>query len=374
MATIGDTGAPSTNTVYYDALLSTTLTAMTTTIADNIFKDSAFLSALREFGGVKMQNGGERIGMPLMHGRNSTIRSYSKFGQLDTTPQEGVTTAFYEWREIGGTISISRKEERQNSGEAAILDLLQTKIKQAESSMREELNSQLILGSVSSATFVPEVGSNGASGLNPLGWFFRKLSGTDPVAGGNVGNISAAATNDEGNTFWLHQTGAADGGGDAGTDVSLSVTTYAGMKVIVRRMYNLCSKGSGGAPNLLLGDQVSYETYENSLEGQVRFATTKLGELGFDSVKVRGAEFIWDEVVPDVDTGTAAITKGTIFYLNTNNYKLVIDSETDIVTTPFIEPENQTAKSAKILFMGNAACNSLRKNGVLFGISQSIVA
>jgi hypothetical protein len=49
MATIGETSAPSTNTVYYDALLTTTLDAYvgSGTLFDNIFKDSAFLAALR---------------------------------------------------------------------------------------------------------------------------------------------------------------------------------------------------------------------------------------------------------------------------------------------------------------------------------------
>ena len=121
MATIGDTGNPSTNTVYYDALLSTTLDAYvgSGTMFDNIFKDSAFMAALRLMDGVQSQDGGERIRAPLMYGKNETVKSYENYDVLDTTPQEGVTTAFYEWREIGGTISISRKEERQNSGEAA---------------------------------------------------------------------------------------------------------------------------------------------------------------------------------------------------------------------------------------------------------------
>ena len=44
------------------------------------------------------------------------------------------------------------------------------------------------------------------------------------------------------------------------------------------------------------------------------------------------------------------------------------------MTTPFIEPENQTAKTAKVLFMGNATCSNLRKMGVLYAISQSITS
>jgi len=42
--------------------------------------------------------------------------------------------------------------------------------------------------------------------------------------------------------------------------------------------------------------------------------------------------------------------------------------------TPFVEPENQTAKTAKILFMGNAVTGNLRKLGVLYGISQTITS
>jgi hypothetical protein len=52
----------------------------------------------------------------------------------------------------------------------------------------------------------------------------------------------------------------------------------------------------------------------------------------------------------------------------------VIDSETDIITTPFIEPENQTVKTAKILFMGNATVSNMRKHGVVYGISQTITS
>src|SRR5512139_2989461 len=123
MATIGATSAPSTNTVYYDALLSTTLSAYRKTLVDNIFKASAFLSGLRTYGGVEYQNGGERIAQPLMYEQNQTVKSYRGADVLDTTMQDGFTTAFYPWRQVGGTIAITRLEERQNSGEAAILNL-----------------------------------------------------------------------------------------------------------------------------------------------------------------------------------------------------------------------------------------------------------
>lgn len=93
MANVGSTSAPSTNTVYYDALLSTTLNATKKMLFDNIFKDSAFLAALRDRGAVDYQDGGERIACPLMYESNSTIKSYSGEETLDTTLQDGLTTA-----------------------------------------------------------------------------------------------------------------------------------------------------------------------------------------------------------------------------------------------------------------------------------------
>jgi len=96
MANVGDTGAPSTNTLYYDALLSTTLDAYMSggTMFDNIFKDNAFMALLRQKGAVDHQNGGERIRAPLLYGDNSTVKSYSGADSLDTTIQDGITTAF----------------------------------------------------------------------------------------------------------------------------------------------------------------------------------------------------------------------------------------------------------------------------------------
>jgi len=97
MATIGDISNPSTNTIYYDALLTTTLDAFvgSGTLFDQIFKDSAFLSLLRLSDAVTRQNGGERIRVPLMYGKNQTIKSYEGYEVLDTTPQDGLTTAFH---------------------------------------------------------------------------------------------------------------------------------------------------------------------------------------------------------------------------------------------------------------------------------------
>jgi hypothetical protein len=370
MSQVGDPGssAPSSFTVNYDALLTTTLFAYRQKMVDNIFKANAFLAALKKYDGIEYQDGGERVAQPLMYEENATFDSYRGYDLLDTTPQDGMTDAFYEWSEIGGTISISRREERQNSGEARILNLLKKKIMQAEMSIKSKVNNQLVLGTVSSNTFVP---GNGAKDLLPLGYFLSKDNTADPVSGGNVGNISRATYD-----WWRPRTAVLDSAStDTGNDFAVSVTTYAGLKVALHRMYNFCTRGAdNSAPNLVLSDQVTYETYENALDEQKRYGDEGLVTMGFDNIKLKGATMIWDELVPDVDTGAAALTTGTAFFLNTQFYKLIIDEQTDFVTTPFVEPENQTAKTAKVLFMGQSAVSNYRKHGVCYAISQSITS
>lgn len=370
MATIGDSTAPSTNTTYYDALLSTTLMAHRKTMVDNIFKEKAFLAYLKMAGAKQTQNGGERIAIPLMYGDNDTIATHGGYSVIDTTPQDGMTTAFYEWAEIAGSISISRKEERQNSGEGRLLNLLEQKTKQAQMTIAEKLNNDMVLGTVDTSTFVPDQAEDGSYGILPLGYFLRRYNATDPIAGGNVGNISGAS-----HSWWRHNTATfGNASVETGNAFALSVSSYAGLKVAMRRLYYFCSRGTGGSPDLGVADQVTFETYENALDTQVRYMNTKMADMGFDTIKLKGCTIVWDEVVPDLYTGTAAIVTGSLFLLNTKFYGLMVDSETDIITTPFIQPENQTAKTAKVLFMGNTWMSNLRKHGVGVRISQSIVS
>lgn len=311
----------------------------------------------------------------MLYEENDTFKSYRGYDTLTVKPQDGITTAFYEWSEIGGTISISRREERQNSGEAKILKLLEKKIMQAEMSIKSQCNNMIVKGTVygtaPTATFVP---GNDVKDLLPLGYFLPKNNSAAPSAGGNVGNIARASY-----SWWRPHTAVMDSGTkDTGNSFALSVSSYTGLRVGLYRMYNFCSRGADGSgPNLVLCDQVTYETYENSLDQQKRYGDEALVSMGFDNVKLKGATMVWDELVPAIDTGDvpgAAAYTGTAFFLNTKFYQLIIDEQTDFVTTPFIEPENQSAKTAKVLFMGQAACSNMRKLGVCYAIAQTITS
>ena len=115
---------PASLTRNYDAVLSACLDAFIgKNPIDQIFKDHVLLEVLKEKGVIVPQTGGHKLRAPLGYSTNSTVDSYNGYDQLDTTPQDEFTTAFYDWRQLAGAVSISGLEEERNSGEAEIFDL-----------------------------------------------------------------------------------------------------------------------------------------------------------------------------------------------------------------------------------------------------------
>jgi hypothetical protein len=367
---------PSSVTDNYDALLSTTLRAYQTKLHDNITKGNKFINWLDSKGRFRKQEGGHQVSVPLMHQQNGTADIYSGYGLLDTTPQDGITTAFYDWSQLSVSIAISRKEKRQNAGKSKILDLLKAKTTQAEVSLKQKLNECVLAGRITTTAGSDQIKvrvgelDSGASGPLPLGAIID-ITAARSVS---LGNINGATY-----SFWQNQ--ATDFGATA---------TFLALRNLMNRTYNNCSKGTAGVPDLMVGDQIAWETYWLSMTQNERYIIDDKKTLdvlgGSDALKFRGATFVWDEIVPDPETpynpvdasGTAGIQHGgsatasTIYFVNSESMDYVVDSATDFITTDFVRPENQDASVAQILWMGAVGTNNRRKNGVLYGISQAI--
>ena len=364
---------PSSLTLNYDALLSHTLFNYQPKLADNIAKGNKVVNILKEEGRWDSVDGGERIQFNLMYGFNTTADVYSGYGQLDTTPQDGMTAAFFDWAQLAVSIAISGKEEAQNSGKAAILKLLDDKIMQAEISGQDLLNGCIVSGRITASAnlgrFLAVQGrmDSGASGPLPL----AALVDANPTRSAAIGNINP-------NTYswWGNQA------------TSSTATTFAGLKLEMRSVFNNCSKGTGGPPNWMVGDQIAWQTYWGALTTLERYVIDDAKVLdvlgGSDALKFGKAKFFWDEIVPDVETNATVawgqqaavgtVSASNIHFLNTQFMQFKYHKDRNWVTTPFIKPVGQDAKVAECLWMGALGVNNRRKHGVLYGISQSIVS
>ena len=363
---------PSTLTDSYDALLTTTARNYMGRLRDNITRGNKVTAWLESRGRMRGVDGGERIAVPLMYALNSTAQIYSGYGLLDTTPQDGITTAFYTWTQLSTSVSISRKEERQNSGQSRMLSLLEAKMMQAEYSLTELLNNCIVSGRITTGTpgtngeFSARIGVLDGSATGPLP-LSAIIDATPTRTRTDIGNINPSTY-----AWWGNQS------------LESTATTFAGLKQEMLDVYTRCARGAGGSPDLIVADRIGWTIYFNSLQSQERYFRNDARTVdvlgGSQALAFLDAAMIWDEVVPDVTTNAdvvdsvGTITLSTMYFINSGAMEWIYDTESNMVNTEFMRPENQDARTMQILWMGAMGTNNRRKLGVLKGIAQTIAA
>ena len=310
-----------------DTELSLTLHNRRAEVVDNIFTGTPYMNAMREHGGVKNEDGGNEIVQPLLMSKNTTAGSFSGFDILDTTPQNNETSAVFPWRLEYVTISISAEEEAKNEGKGRLINLVNQKIDDATISLRDKLNIHFMQDD-------PAAGSKDPASICEI---IQEDPTTDPARTASIGSILDA------NTWWRNQ--ATSGG----------AFTVADMNA----MWNDVSDGVD-FPNFLMTSSTVFEYYENSQVGLIRYGDTRMADAGFEALFYKSKPIFWDSQIAHTDE---------IYYINTNYYKIFIHPRMDFKTTDFIEPDNQAAKTAKILWMGSQACSNRRRTGTLHGIT-----
>ena len=302
----------------FDALLSTTLANYRDKLTDNVFTARPLTYWLSDKGRIRTETGGTKIVEQLIYGQNSTVASYSGYETLSLTPQEGISAAEYDWKQYGASIAISGIEEAKNNGEHAIINLLESKIMQAEESMREGFN-QMFYGD-----------GTGNSGKNWNGL------GNIVESGNTVGGIDSSAV---GNEFWRSY--------EENTAGALTLLQMA-------TAYNSVSVGNDH-PDVILTTQTLFEKYESLLQPQLRYTDTKTADAGFQNLLFKSAPIMYDVHAP----------AGTMFFLNSKYLKLVGHSDKWFAQTDFVRPENQDARFALIMCYGNLVCSNRKKQGKL---------
>lgn len=355
MPTYGGAGQPAASTFNYDALVSTSVANYRNKLIDNISTTNLFFSKLKSGGMWESADGGLYIAEDLMYGL-APIDSYDGYDELPTTSTEGITQAQFQWRQLAAPIAISEKERKQNKHR--IVDLVASKIMQAEISMKEGWARFFLQGSIAGggSSLITAYTSpvNGSSAFDPIG----TVVAFDPTASLTVGNIDQSTAT---NSWWRNQ-----------TKTSVAITGTAYLQEILN-LKNSCSKGPGGQPTMAMTDQTSWELLSVAYYKNFLTQVTEVGSYPFPVIKFQGVEVGWDQYMPDVYTGVASTaTYGSFYFLNDQFLKVRYESETNFVATDFQKPVNQDAKFKHILWMGNVTTNNRRKNGVLGKIARTL--
>lgn len=261
-------------------MVATTIESRSGEIADNVTKNNALLAKLQKRGNIRTISGGTKIYEELSFAENGNAGYYSGYDILPVAAQDVLTAAEYAIKQAACPVTMSGLEMLQNAGKERVIDLLDSRMDVAESSM-----ANLLAGGVYSdgtGTGGKEVtGLNAAVPLNP--------------ATGTYGGINRATWN-----FWRSKI----------SDNTAALLTPATIQGFMNLLWASLVRGID-RPDLIVSDSLVWNAYISSLQAQQRFTGTETADLGFPTIKFMGTDYV-------LDGGIGGFCPpGTLFMLNT---------------------------------------------------------
>lgn len=329
---LGGAASPENLTEKLDTLYSTTWQLMRAEVVDNVFSATPLWFWLNSRERVRRESGGRWIGIPVMHTKNSTVKSVASGGQIDITNQDPSTTAKYDWKWNAGSVVRLYSEDHQNTGQQSIMSLMQSKLENLKLSLVDILESQ---------AFGDGSGNNGIDilGLKSIVKVDPTTNPSDPP--GNVGGIDAAT-----NTYWRNQTRTWSVVGLPTGDSEIAFN--------MRKVYNASSVGNDH-PTLLMTEVSQFELYEANLTNLLRINDREFGDVGFEALRFKGAAITFSPSAPP----------NQMRFLNERYLEFVIEQSADFDMTPWKAIPDQLDRVAQIVVQGNLVTSNRRMQGVL---------
>lgn len=283
----------------YDQISAITEKYYVPKLEDNIFDSNPYMRRIKQRSLVKI-DGGTQVMVPLEYAVNGAGGWYSGADTLDTSDTEVITAADYSLKQIYENISIKRSDELKNSGDAAKLNFVKSKLKNAEKSMIDRIGTGLY--------------SDGSTAKSIVG--LRDFCATDQTVGGI----------DQSSYSWWQ----------SNVDSSTTVTSMSALQsqwnaAVVDNM----------APTVALTTRAIFNYYYALLQPQQRFTDSDSAKGGFSSLMFNGIPVLADSHCP----------ASHFFFVNEDVVKMYVHKDEWMRFVPFSEPLDQNVRLAKIYSM-----------------------
>jgi len=316
-------------------------------LADNMSRNNAVWSRLNSRGNVRPFGGGRTIVCELEYANNQTYQRFSGYQTLNITPSTVFSAAEFPIRQVAVVVSISGLEQLQNSGREQSIDLLQSRITNAEKTFKNGFSYDLY----SDGSITGQIG-----GLD--------LLVSSSPSSGTIGGIDRGTWG-----FWRNHAFSALTDGGAAISPSNSYD-------YMLRVWQNTTRGADRV-DLILADNTSWGAYNRSLHGIQRITNTNsdVARSGFATLEFMGADVVMDGGYQGSTTdgnnfgpsGSAVVggaPAGNMFFLNTEFIYLRPHSDCNLdVLEPTRHSVNQDAMVRIIGWAGNLCLS----NGFLQG-------
>ena len=316
---------PQTLTYALDSLVSTTWYNMRTVAVDQIFTATPFWYWLYSKNRIRREEGGQFLGVQLLYGKNTTVKTIGRGGQISTAKPENLTTAKFDWKTLAGSLVRYYDDEKRNRGKNQIMNWIKADLRTLELSIVDHLEGMLL-----------------ADGTGNGGLDFDGLSNlVSATAGTTVAGIDSSTYTWWDNKRFTYQTG----------------NTFTKN---VRTAYNNASIGNDH-PSFLLTTQGGYEKYEDELTSILRVTDNPpgLGDMGFEVLRFKGSGLTF--------SNHASFPDGYTYLLNERYMELVIDAGSEFEMTEWKPIPDQLDRVAQVVLRANVVVNNRRMQMVMTG-------
>lgn len=255
------------NSAFTD-IVTTTLQGYSGELADNITNHNALLRVIDKKGNKRVATG-RSIVQELEYAENTTTQWYSGAETLDVSPSETFTAAEFNYKQLAGNVVFTGLEEIQNSGKEAVHNIVKSRIKNLEKSLRNTLATGLYADGTGSSS--KEIG-----GLQHL------VADTNT---NTVGGISGSTY-----AWWRNYV------------YDFSVNAVTPSKTTIQSAMNTAwinTIRGADKPDIITADSVYWLYYLESLQTNQRFTDDKGAGAGFTNVVyMSNVPVVYDDQAP----------------------------------------------------------------------------
>ena len=308
----------------FTEIVTTTLAGYSKTLADNVTNGNALLRHIDEKGNKQIATV-RTIVQELEYATNSTAKWYSGYEVLDTSTSNTFTAAEFNYKQLAGNVVISGLEQVENSGKEAIFNLLKSRVRNLEKTLKN---------SMATGLYADGTGTDG-----------KELGGLQLLVPGTVGN-TVGGINSTTYTFWKNQVY------DFSTEsVTPSATT---IQTAMNTLWLSTVRGADH-PDVIVAASNYFQFYWSSLQTNQRFTSDDNASAGFMNLMFMDAPVYYDD----------QCTATNMYMLNTDYLFLRPASGREFAALGEKASVNQDALVLPVVWAGNMTCSNRARQGII---------
>ena len=318
---------PPSRTEVFDSMYSTTWQTMGKKVVDQMFYHMPLLFWLEKKQRSNKEASGRWIGRQVRLGKNTAGESFGRGHTFSNVDLDVLTTAQYEWRNVGIPLTRYWDDEKANMGKSQMINLVKTNIETTRDSLRELLSAQIWAETV------------GSKDVNSLLYYLQ----SDPTTNEAVAGINQVTYAD-----WQNQYKDSDADGSA--------TVY-----LLKQMRDLVilAEKKGKIDYILAGTD-AYSIYDDVAIGQKQIMDKKMGDAEFASISWKGIPLVLDHDAPADE----------MQFIDSRSLEWLTHPDAYFTWTKWKELPNGLDKVAQLVVRAQLLCTKRNVNARLFDIEE----